>query len=154
MSQEAGVYVESHEVLSNWNNELEYLGYILSEIVNPRGLDKQGFVWHQAADLPTIHNALRQASKSRCGKLRAVMNDEQLNRFMYLMRKSRGIRNAVAHHQIPCEQKMKELRSIKDELNRQLQSIINLVASKFNIDHVRVRLFSTLSGRAVNYSPL
>ena len=118
---------------------MEYLGYILSEIVNPSGLEERGFVWHQAADLPAIDDTLQQASKIPNGRLRTVMSKEKLKIFRHLIHRSREIRNAVAHHRAPCEQKMRDLRYIKDELSRQLQSIISLVALKFNIDHVRVR---------------
>ena len=54
MEQETALYLESHERLLNWTHELEFLGYILSEIVDPHGLDKQGFTCHQAVNLPTI----------------------------------------------------------------------------------------------------
>ncbi|KAL2864398.1 uncharacterized protein BJX67DRAFT_361542 [Aspergillus lucknowensis] len=148
MSQEANTYVLSHQLLSNWNDELEYLGYILAEIVDPHGLDVRGFMWHQAADLPTIEDALKQAANATDSRLRAVLRIGTRRKLIRLMSKSREIRNAVAHHQAPCEQKMREMRLTKDKLSGQLQSIIRSVASTFNIDHVQT-LLPNPAGRAV-----
>ncbi|KAB8223449.1 hypothetical protein BDV33DRAFT_188828 [Aspergillus novoparasiticus] len=96
MSQEANTYVLSHQLLSNWNDELEYLGYILAEIVDPP-----------------------EAPDSR---LSAVLSKGKRRKLIRLMSKSRKIRNAM--------------HRTKDKLSGQLQSIICLVASTFNIDHV------------------
>lgn len=145
----ADCYVHSHQLLSNWNEELEYLGYILAEIVDPRGLDVRGFVWHQAADLPTIEDALEQAAEAPDSRLSAVLSKGKRRNLIRLMSKLRKIRNAVAHHQAPCEQEMREMHRTKDKLSGQLPSIIRLVASTFNIDHVRT-LFPNFIGRAVN----
>ncbi|KAL4891335.1 hypothetical protein BDV59DRAFT_194310 [Aspergillus ambiguus] len=150
MSQEADNYIRTHQLLSNWNDELEYLGYVLAEIVDPRGLDVRGFVWHQAADLPAIEDTLTQASKKPNSRLGAVVNKKRRKELRHLMSKSRKIRNAVAHHQTPCEQEMREMQRTRDELSGQLQSAIGLVACKFDIDHVRIQLFQNVVGRVVN----
>lgn len=97
---------------------MEYLGYILSEIVNPSSLEERGFAWHQAADLPAIDDTLQQASKIPNGRLRTVMSNEKLKTFRHLIHRSREIRNSVAHHRAPCEQRMKDLRYIKEKLSR------------------------------------
>lgn len=149
MSQEADDYIQSHKLLSNWNDELEYLGYILAEIVDPHGLDERGFEWHQAADLPAIEKTLKQASKKPNDRLSAVLSKARRKELIQLMRKSREIRNAVAHHHTPCEQEMREMQHTKDELSGQLQSTIGLIASKFNIDHVSMHLCPDILGCAV-----
>ncbi|CRG85855.1 hypothetical protein PISL3812_02861 [Talaromyces islandicus] len=136
MAQEADGYIQSHELLSTWNDELEYLGYILAEIVDPHGLDQRGFVWHQAADLPAIDDILKQASKRPNSRLKAVLNKTQRKKLRHLMLNARRIRNMVAHHQTPCEKEMRDMHRRKDELSGLLQSAIGLVASKFDIDHV------------------
>lgn len=142
--QEATHYIQAHQLLSKWNDQLEYLGYILSEIVDPGGLDKRGFVWHQAADIPAIEDTLRHASKTLHGRLQAVLSKEELEDFRNLICQSKKIRNALAHHEAPSEEIMRNLQRTKDKLSCKLQSVIGFVASKFDIDHVWVQWFTLI----------
>lgn len=136
MSQHATSYLESHKHLSNWNDELEFLGYILSEIVDPRGLEGRGFPCHQAADLPAITDTLQRACSKPDGSLRKVLGKRALKYFGDLLSRCKQIRNAMAHHQSLDEDRMRILQGVKEELSDKFLSAIRLAASRFDIHQV------------------
>jgi hypothetical protein len=136
MSSAAAVYIESHKRLSEWNDELEFLGFVLLEIIDPEGFEERGFCWHQAADLPTIIDILQSACSIPNEKLGKVLNRKSLKYFKALLDQCRQIRNAVAHHQSPDKTRLKTLQERKENLSSWLQSIIRLVASVFDIHEV------------------
>ena len=100
MSECTVAYFNTQERLTTWNDELEFLGYILCEVVDKQELDATGFRCHQAADLPAIIRILRLQSKKPNGTLTTIMADDELQIFRRLMRKVKEIRNLMAHHQI------------------------------------------------------
>jgi hypothetical protein len=136
MSQQATSYLESHNRLSNWNDELEFLGYILSEIVDPRGLEEKGFPCHQAADLPAIIDTLQHACSKPDRSLRRVLSKKDSKYFEHLLLRCKQIRNAMAHHWSLDEDRMRILQEIKGKLSDQFQSVIRLAASRFDIHQV------------------
>ncbi|KAE8363565.1 hypothetical protein BDV27DRAFT_158657 [Aspergillus caelatus] len=137
MSSAAAVYIESHKRLSDWNDELEFLGFVLLEIVDPEGIEERGFCWHQAVDLPTIIDMLQHACSIPNEKLRQTLNKKSLKYFKTLLDQCRQIRNAMAHHQSPDESRLRILQEKKENLSSWLQSIIRLVASEFDIHEVK-----------------
>lgn len=136
MSQQATSYLESHKLLSNWNNELEFLGYILSELVDPRGLEKRGFPCHQAADLPAIIDTLQHACSKPDASLRRVLGKKASRDFEDLLSRCKQIRNAMAHHQLLDNERMRSLQEVKVQLSGQFQFVIRQVASRFDIHQV------------------
>lgn len=129
-------YFDTHERLTTWNDELEFLGYILCEIVDPDEFSERGFQSHQAADLPAIVSMLRKASRQPDGKLTTYMNDDERKVFRQLLKTVRGIRNIVAHHQVPDEKHVDDLGLAKDMLCSRIESLIPRVASESGISQV------------------
>lgn len=136
MEQETALYLESHKRLLNWTQELEFLGYILSEIVDPHGLDKQGFTCHQAVDLPTIIYILRRACSRPGGRLRGVLSKQASKYFGDLLLRCKRIRNTMAHHAVLDDETMRTPQEAKEELGLQLQSVISQAASRYDIHQV------------------
>jgi hypothetical protein len=136
MSQQATSYLESHKLLSTWNNELEFLGYILSELVDPRGLEKRGFPCHQAADLPAIIDTLQHACSKPDGRLRRVLDKRASRDFEDLLSRCKQIRNAMAHHQLLDNERIRILQDVKVQLSGQFQFAIQRAASRFDVHQV------------------
>lgn len=136
MQQQIDLYFESHKRVLNWTKELEFLGYLLLEIVDPHGLEERGFYCHQAADLPAIVNTLRCACSQRNSRLRGVLSKQASKYFGGLLLRSKQIRNVTAHHSPLSEERMLILQEIKQELDRQFQSVISQAALRYNIQQV------------------
>lgn len=136
MQQQPDVYLESHKQVLKWTKELEFLGYILSEIVDPDGLERRGYYCHQAADLPAIVDTLECACSQPGSRLQGVLGKKTSKHFRSLLLRSKQIRNVMAHHLLLSQQKLLALGKTKEELEREFQSVISQVASKYNIQQV------------------
>ncbi|GLA81165.1 hypothetical protein AtubIFM56815_004804 [Aspergillus tubingensis] len=136
MQQQPDVYLESHKQVLKWTKELEFLGYILSEIVDPDGLEERGYYCHQAADLPAIVDTLECACFQPNSRLRCVLDERTSRHFRNLLLRSKQIRNVMAHHLSLTHEKLLALRNTKEELEREFQSAIGQVASRYNIQQV------------------
>lgn len=136
MSQQATSYLESHKLLSTWNNELEFLGFILLELVDPRGLEKRGFPCHQAADLPAIIDTLHHACSKPGGRLRRVLDTRASRDFEDLLYRCKEIRNSMAHHKSLDKEQIRILQNVKVQLSGQFQFVIQQAASRFHVHQV------------------
>ncbi|GLA50064.1 hypothetical protein AnigIFM63604_006083 [Aspergillus niger] len=136
MQQEADVYLESHKQVLKWTKELEFLGYILSEIVDPDGLEQRGYYCHQAADLPAIVDTLEHACFEPGSRLRGVLGEKASRHFRNLLLRSKQIRNIMAHHLPLSDEKRLALQETNQELDQQLQSVISRAASRYDIQQV------------------
>ena len=136
MQQQVDLYFESHKRVLNWTKELEFLGYLLLEIVDPHGLEERGFYFHQAADLPAIVDTLRRACFQQNSRLRGILGKQASKYFGGLLLRSKQIRNATAHHIPLSEERMLILQETKQELDRQFQSVISRAALRYNIQQV------------------
>ncbi|GKZ64979.1 hypothetical protein AnigIFM60653_007659 [Aspergillus niger] len=136
MQREADVYLESHKQVLKWTKELEFLGYILLEIVGPHGLEEKGFHCHQAADLPAIVDTLEDACFQPGSRLRGVLDEQASKHFRNLLLRSKQIRNVMAHHLGLSNEKMMALQKTTQELEQQFQSVISQAASRYNIQQV------------------
>jgi hypothetical protein len=120
------MYYDTYEKLTTWNDELEFLGYILCEVINPNELSARGFQCHQAVDLPAIVSMLQKASGQADGKLTAFMNNNERKGFRRLMNTTKEIRNLVAH-QIPNENHITDLRLAKEQLCSWIEKLITVL---------------------------
>ncbi|RAK90089.1 hypothetical protein BO79DRAFT_262578 [Aspergillus costaricaensis CBS 115574] len=136
MQQQPDVYLESHKQVLQWTKELEFLGYILLEIIGPDGLEERGYYCHQAADLPAIVDTLECACFQPNSRLRCVLDERTLRHFRSLLLRSKQIRNVMAHHLLLNHEKLLALGKTKEELEREFQSAISQVASRYNIQQV------------------
>lgn len=136
MSECTEAYFNTQERLTIWNDELEFLGYILCEVIDKPGLDATGFRCHQAAELPAIIKVLRRQSKKPTGTLATIMADDELQNFRRLLKKVWGIRNEMAHHQTLDDDKLNNLRVAKEQLCNILEHSIRRAASKFGTHQV------------------
>lgn len=129
-------YFDTHEKLATWNDDLEFLGYILCEVIKPDEFNRRGFQCHQAIDFPAIVSILREESSQPDGKLKAFMNKNERKVFRKLLDTTRGIRNFVAHHQVPDETHVNKLQLAKEQLCSRIESLISKVASELAISQV------------------
>ena len=129
-------YFNTQERLTTWNDELEFLGYILCELIDKRGLDARGFRCHQAAELPALIKVLRFQSKEPDGTLTTIMADHELQMFRRLLKRACKIRNQMAHHQILDDDKLNNIRDVKEQLCNVLENTIRLAASEFGTHQV------------------
>ncbi|KAJ0414151.1 hypothetical protein BJY00DRAFT_319112 [Aspergillus carlsbadensis] len=128
-SQLAASYIQSHAQLSAWNDDLEFLGFILAELADPRGLEANGFPWHQAADLPALVDILRASCAAKPGILRTALGPRTSKKLRKWLQKAKEIRNAMAHHLSVDKEKMGALREVRDELCNLLEAAIRTVAA-------------------------
>lgn len=136
MQREIDLYLESHKKVLNWTKELEFLGYLLLEIVDPQGLEEKGFSCHQIADLPAIVETLRSACYQPDSRLRGILSKKESKYLGGLLLKSKQIRNVMAHHIVLGENRMLILQKTKQELDSHLQSAISQAALKYHIRQV------------------
>lgn len=129
-------YFETQARLTTWTDELEFLGYILCELIDEEGLNKIGYRCHQAADLPAIINTLRLQLKEPDGYLAKMMHKDEIKVFRRLLRKSKDIRNLMAHHNIRNHDKLSELENTKETLSEMLELAIKGAASDRGIYQV------------------
>ncbi|KAL5335899.1 hypothetical protein BJX70DRAFT_401090 [Aspergillus crustosus] len=135
-SELAATYLESHAQLSTWNDELEFLGFILAELTDPCGLEANGFPWHQAADFPAMVEILHTSCVAKTGILKRVFGVPTLKNFKKWLREAKQIRNAIAHHQSVNEQELCSLKAVRDELCELFESAIRMVAAYCNIHEI------------------
>ena len=129
MVQTAASYIQAHARLSSWNDELEFLGFILAEFSDPRGLEPNGFPWHQAADLPALVDILEHPCNRPNGILKRTLCKKERKKLQNWLLKSKQIRNAVAHHQSLSNVQLGTLRTVRDELVNLLEYMIRMVAA-------------------------
>lgn len=155
-------YFETQKLLTTWTDELEYLGYILCELIDAHSLDTTGYRYHQAADLPTLIKIIRLQLKEPDGSLVNLMSEDELKSFRRLMSKAKGIRNNMAHHMTQNEHRLNVLGNTKQALSDMLEYAIRSVASDRGIDQVcfdirshnmHDMLIVCFKGRLVSVSP-
>lgn len=129
-------YFETQARLTTWTDELEFLGYILCELIDAEGLNTTGYRYHQAADLPAIIGILRPQLKEPDGCLTKMMSEGELIAFRRLLRKSKDIRNLMAHHNIRNDDKLNDLENTKERLGDMLEFAIRGAASDRGIYQV------------------
>lgn len=129
MAQTAASYLQAHARLSSWNDELEFLGFILAELTDPRGLEENGFPWHQAADLPALVDILDHSCAQPDGILKKRLYKKERKRLRNLLTDSKQIRNAVAHHHSLSNAELGTLKTVRDELAKLLEIAIRTVAT-------------------------
>ena len=136
MVQTAASYIQAHAQLSSWNDELEFLGFILAELTDPRGLEANGFPWHQAADLPALVDILEHSCNQPNGILERLLPKQDRKRLRSWLLGSKQIRNAVAHHRSLSKAQLGARKSVRDELVRLLEFNIRVVAAGCGIREV------------------
>ena len=129
-------YFETQARLTTWTDELEFLGYILCELIDAEGLNTTGYRYHQAADLPAIIGILRPQLKEPDGCLTKMMSEGELIAFRRLLRKSKDIRNLMAHHNIRNDDKLNDLENTKERLGDMLEFAIRGAASDLSLIHI------------------
>ncbi|KAG0161507.1 hypothetical protein PDIDSM_9041 [Penicillium digitatum] len=122
-------YFEAQARLTTWTDELEFLGYILCELIDKDGLNAVGNRCHQAIDLPAIIGLLRIQSEKPDGCLARMMSEDELKVFSWFMSKSKDIRNMMAHHKIRNADELNHLENIKERLGDMLEFAIRGAAS-------------------------
>ncbi|KAJ5259499.1 hypothetical protein N7478_012480 [Penicillium angulare] len=136
MSVQAEAYFETQTRLTAWTDELEFLGYILCELIDADGLRTRGYRCHQAADLPAIVDIVRLQLKEPNGSLARVMREDELKNLHQLMKKAKQIRNKMAHHSTQDKNGLKTLESTKRSLCDLLEYAIRLAALERGISQV------------------
>ncbi|RAL07897.1 uncharacterized protein BO97DRAFT_377519 [Aspergillus homomorphus CBS 101889] len=121
-------YLETQSRLTTWTDELEFLGYILCELVDADGLSTRGYECHQAADLPTIVDVVQPQLQKPDGRLAQVMRKKELKALRQSIAQAKQIRNQMAHHATPDEQKLRDLESTKRSLCDLFERAIKSVA--------------------------
>jgi hypothetical protein len=138
-------YFETHARLTTWTDELEFLGYILCELIDEEGLNTTGYPFHQAADLLAIIKILRRQLKKPDGCLAGMMNEDELKVFRRLLNKSKNIRNYMAHHNIRNNDRLNDLENTKEMLSDMLEFAIRGAASDRGIYQVRFDIDTLLN---------
>lgn len=138
MAEMASSYIQAHARLYSWNNELEFLGFILAELTDPRGLGTHGFPWHQAADLPALVDILEHQCTQPDGILKRLLLRKPRKRLRNWLIDSKKIRNAVAHHLRPSEDEMRAMQTVRDELGNLLEITIRTVAASRGVRQVGI----------------
>lgn len=136
MAEMASSYIQAHVRLSKWNDELEFLGFILAELTDPPGLEAHRFPWHQAADLPALVDILEHQCTQPDGILEGLLLAKQRKRLRNWLLKSKQIRNAVAHHQRPSRAEMRAMHTVRYELGNLLETTIRTVAASRGVREV------------------
>ncbi|KAJ5216907.1 hypothetical protein N7468_009915 [Penicillium chermesinum] len=136
MSVHPEAYFGSQAQLTTWTDEIEFLGYILCELIDADGMSMRGYRCHQAVDLPAIVEIIRLHLKEPDGSLAKVMRDDEVKALRRLITKSKQIRNNMAHHTTQNEQKLRGLESTKQNLCDFLEYAIKLAASERGITQV------------------
>ncbi|KAJ5665715.1 uncharacterized protein N7477_008163 [Penicillium maclennaniae] len=129
-------YFEIQARLMTWTDELEFLGYILCELIDEKNLNTKGYSYHQAADLPAIIDIIRLHLKEPNGCLSKMMSEDERKKFRRLLRKSKDIRNAMAHHNIRNDARLHDLENVKERLSDMLEFAIRGAASDRGIYQV------------------
>jgi hypothetical protein len=129
-------YFEAQTRLTRWTDELEFLSYILCELIDAAPLNALGYRCHQAADLPALINVLRPHTMEHSGSLAAVMSADELQDFRRLMKKAKVIRNASAHHVAQTVDALERLEDGKRQFGNMLELAIKRVASDRAIHQV------------------
>jgi hypothetical protein len=124
MSARLLTFFEAQARLTTWTDELEYLGYILCELIDEEGLNTTGYRCHQAADLPAIIDILRRQLQEPGGYLAQIMSEDELKVFRRLLRKSKEIRNLMAHYNIRDGERLNDLENTKENLSDMLEFAI------------------------------
>ncbi|OKO89276.1 hypothetical protein PENSUB_13811 [Penicillium subrubescens] len=136
MSVRPETYFEIQAQLTTWTDELEFLGYILCELIDEDSLNTKGYRYHQAADLPATVEILRLQLKEPNGYLSKIMSEDELKLFRRLLRKAKDIRNLMAHHKIQNHERLKDLEDTKVKLSDMLEFAIKGAASDRGIYQV------------------
>jgi hypothetical protein len=131
----AVTYFETQARLTAWTDELEFLGYILCELIDEEALNTTGYRCHQAADLPAIIGILRPQLKEPDGYLANMMSEDEVKLFRRLLKKSKDIRNFMAHHNIRND-RWNDLENTKECLSDMLEFAIRGAASDRGIYQV------------------
>lgn len=141
MAQMAASYLQAHARLSNWNDELEFLGFILAELTDPRGLEENGFPWHQAADLPALVDILDHSCAQPAGILKNRLCKKERKSLRNWLINSKQIRNAVAHHHSLSNAELDTLKTVRDELVKLFEIIIRTVATYRGVREVCITYY-------------
>jgi hypothetical protein len=123
-------------------------------------LNKNGYRYHQAADLPTLFDIIRHQLEEPDGSLIKMMTENEVKLFRKLMRKAKDIRNKMAHHNALNEDQLNDLENVKQILSDMLEFAIRSVASDrgiyqvcFELETGSGNILTSIQGRLVSVSP-
>lgn len=128
MQENPEAYFETQARLTTWTDELEFLGYILCEVIDADGLSSRGYRCHQAADLPAIVDIIRLQLKNPDGSLAKALREDEMRALRRLITKAKQIRNVMAHHITEDKHKLENLEGTKRALCDMLQKAIKAAA--------------------------
>ena len=148
MSSQAA-YLEAQTRLTRWTDELEFLAYILCELIDPERFNAIGFQCHQAADLPALLKIIRPHTKRPSGNLTAIMSEDELHDFRQLMKKANQIRNKSTHHVTQSVDKLEDLEDVKRRFSDMLEFSIKSIASDRGIYQVCSNIQTSLDNMLI-----
>lgn len=129
-------FYKNHYQLLEWQDELEFLCYILCEIVCPNEIGCKGFECHQAADLPCFIDIIGRCCDQETDELRRFLTYDEARELKTLLKKTKTVRNAAAHHMYLGQKSMKSKRAAVRKVTSKLESLIESAASSQNINQV------------------
>lgn len=129
-------YFEAQKQLTAWTDELEFLSYILCELIDAERLSAVRHECHQAADFPALSEIIFLHIEDTNKSLTHLIRNDELKPFRQLLSKGRQIRNLSAHHGIITIGKLNALEDVKQRLSSMLEVVIKRVAPDLGIHEV------------------
>lgn len=136
MTCSTAAFYKSHNQLIQWQDELEYLCYILCELLCPYEIEKKGFKCHQAADLPNLIEIIRSCCDQTSHGLQGFLTYQEVGELKVALNEAKVVRNAAAHHVVLTRNVMRSKRGAVERAESKLELLIKSVAASRNIDQV------------------
>jgi hypothetical protein len=137
--------LHNHLRLCQWQDELEFLGFVLCDIIRPSETTKRKT--SQTLDLLKFVEIIDKECESPRGRLRELLSENELSELKSCLRQAKQIRNVVAHH-VPTDNRViAKKKAVAKSSMATLESVIRRGAERYKIDQVRA------SAKALATSP-
>lgn len=126
--------LHNHLRLCQWQDELEFLCFVLCDIIKPPETTKRKT--SQTLDLLKFVEIIDKECESPRGRLSELLSENELSELKSCLRQAKQIRNVVAHR-VPTDNRViVKKQAVAKSSMATLESVIRRGAERYEIDQV------------------
>lgn len=124
----------NHLQLCQWQDEFEFLCFILCDIIEPHANSTRKI--NQTFDLLRFVKKFDKACEDPNGRLRELLQEHTISHLKQCLGQMKQIRNLVAHHVPVSNSLMKKTQIVKESAIATLEDIISRGAERYHVNQV------------------
>jgi hypothetical protein len=134
MAHNVSEILHNHLQLCQWQDELEFLCFVLCNIIEPPG--NQTTQADQTPDLLKFIGRIKKVSQIPNGRIRELLQSDEISELKHRLQQTKRVRNLVAHHVPIGNHALEKQRAVVKSAIATLESVIQKGAKKYHVNQV------------------